>query len=72
MSTIEHKVDQILKKSDALEKKVDSFNTRRLKLNNKSAALEFEPKLKAKAETFDIPNEKMSAFEKFMLDNKKL
>ena len=52
-----------------LEKKVDSFNTRILKLENKTAAL--KPNLTAKAETIDTLNEKINEFEKFMLDNEK-
>ena len=68
MSTLEHKLDQILQKHDALEKKVDSFNTRIFKLENKIAAL--ERNLTAKEETIDILEEKME-FEKFMIDYEK-
>ena len=69
MSTLELKLDQILQKLDALEKKVDSFNTRIFKLENKTATLELN--LTAKAETLDILDDKMREFEKFKSDNEK-
>ena len=69
MSTLEHKLDQILHKVDALEKKVDSFKPRIFKLENKTAAL--SRNLTAKEETIDILDEKMNKFEKFMLEFEK-
>ena len=66
MSSLEHKLDQILQKLAALEKKVDSCNTRIFKLENKTAAL--ERNLTAKEESIDILDEKMNKFEKFVLD----
>ena len=69
MSTLELKLDQILQKLDALEKKVDSFNTRIFKLENKTATLELN--LTAKAETLDILDDKMRELEKFKSDYEK-
>ena len=69
MSTLELKLDQILQKLDALEKKVDSFNTRIFKLENKTATLELN--LTAKVETLDILDDKMREFEKCKSDYEK-
>ena len=70
MSTLKHKLDQILQKLDALEKKVDSLNTKIFKLGNKTAAL--ERNLTAKAENIDILDKKMNEFEKFRLHYEKM
>ena len=69
MSTLEHKLDQILQKLDALEKKADGFNARIFKLEDKTAAP--ERNLTAKEETIDILDEKMTKFEKFKLEFEK-